>query len=167
VDPNNRGRSAAARNAKIVPANCGYTYNHPETGEKMREYLVDTCNLFQERMNAQTPFGGNRSVRYPEGRMLMIWGHNEAIVKQFTLTSKSWVGTNGETAIVPKDDGCGIMITAFQSREFGFGLEISKEDMARVNTFRKDQVYKDEAAAKAKHGDSKKSTYRYTICPLL
>ncbi len=37
---------------KIVPANCGYTYNHPETGEKMREYHVDTCNLFQERMNA-------------------------------------------------------------------------------------------------------------------
>jgi len=141
---------------KIVPANCGYTYNHPETGEKMREYHVDTCNLFQERMNAQTPFGGNRSVRYPKGRMLLIWGHDEAIVKQFTLTSKSWVGTNGETAIVPKDDGCGIMISAFQSREFGFGLEISKEDMARVNALRKDQVYKDEAAAKAKHGDSKK-----------
>jgi hypothetical protein len=28
--------------------------------------------------------------------------------------------------------------------------------MERVNTFRKDQVYKDEAAAKAKHGNSKK-----------
>ncbi len=106
-------------------------------------------------------------MRYPEGRMLIIWGHDEAIVKQFTLTSKSWVGTNGETAIVPKDDGCGIMISAFQSREFGFGLEISKIDMARVNTFRKDQVYKDETAAKAKCGDSKKSTYRYTVCPLL
>ncbi len=95
-------------------------------------------------------------MRYPEGKMLIIWGHDEAIVKQFTLTSKSWVGTNGETAIVPKDDGCGIMISAFQCREFGFGLQISKEDMARVNAFRKEQVYKDEAAAKAKRGDTKK-----------
>ncbi len=86
-------------------------------------------------------------MRYPEGRML--------------------VGTNGETAIIPKEDGCGIMISAFQGQEFGFGLEISKEDMARMNAFRKDQVYKDEAAAKAKYGDSKKCTYRYAICPLL
>ena len=106
----------------------------------MREYHVDTCNLFQERMNAQTPFGGNRSVRYPEGRMLIIWGHDEAIVKQFTLTSKSWVGTNGETAIVPKDDGCGIMISAFQCQEFRFDLQISKEDMARVKKFFKEEV---------------------------
>jgi hypothetical protein len=64
---------------KIVPANCGYTYNHPETREKMREYHVDTYNLFQGRMNAQTPFGGNRSVRYREDRMLIIWGHDEAM----------------------------------------------------------------------------------------
>jgi hypothetical protein len=32
-------------------------------------------------MNAETPFGGNRSERYPEGKMLIIWGHNEAIVE--------------------------------------------------------------------------------------
>jgi hypothetical protein len=46
--------------------------------------------------------------------MLITWGHDEAIVMQFTLTSKSWVGTNGKTAIIPEDDGCSIMISAFQ-----------------------------------------------------
>jgi hypothetical protein len=39
--------------------------------------------------------------------------------------------------------------------------------MARVNVFRKDQVYKEVAAVKAKCGVSKKSSERYAVCPLL
>ncbi len=87
--------------------------------------------------------------------MLIIWGHDEAILKQLTVTSKSWVGANGETAVVPKDDGYNIMTSAFQCKEFRFGLEICKEDMARVNEFRIDKVHKDEAAAKANCGEKK------------
>ncbi len=101
VDPNNRGRSAAARKAKNSTSKLWVYLQSSWNQRKICEYYVDTCNLFQERMNAQTPFWGNRSVR---------WGHDEAIVKQFTLASKSWVGTNGKTAIVPKDNGCSIMI---------------------------------------------------------
>jgi hypothetical protein len=48
----------------LIPRDSGYKYNHPESGERMREYHVDTCNLFQERMNDETQFGGRRSVRY-------------------------------------------------------------------------------------------------------
>jgi uncharacterized protein (DUF608 family) len=73
-------------------------------------------------VNDETQFGGRRSVRYPDGKMLVVWGHDECIVKQYTLSKKSWIGTNGETAIVPIDEGCGIMISAFQCRKFGFGL---------------------------------------------
>jgi hypothetical protein len=80
--------------------------------------------------------------------MLIILGHDEAIIKQFTLTVKGWVGPNGETAIVLKDDGTGIMLSAFQSREFGFGLEMSEQDLELVNEYRKDKNYQDEAAAK-------------------
>jgi hypothetical protein len=72
VDPISKGRSPSLEMQKIVPANYGYTYKYPETGEKMHEYHVDTCNLFHERMNEQIPYGGNRSVRYPEGKMLII-----------------------------------------------------------------------------------------------
>jgi hypothetical protein len=140
-----------------IPKHAGYHYNHPETGEAMVEYHVDTCNLFQERMNKETTYGGNRSVRYDEeGRMLIIWGHDEAIIKQFTLTTKGWVGPNGETAIVPKDDGAGIMLSAFQFREFGFGLQMSEQDLALVNEYRKDKNYIDQDAAKEKRGDAKK-----------
>jgi hypothetical protein len=104
----------------------------------MVEYHVDT---------QETEYGGRRSVRYKEGKMLFIWGHDEAIFKQFLLTKKNWVGPNGETAIVPKDDGIG---PAFQNREFGFGLELNKQQLAQVNAYRRNKKYQDEQAAKAK-----------------
>jgi hypothetical protein len=49
--------------AGIIVKGSGYNYNQPETGLPMVEYHVDTCELFQERMNAETTFGRKRSVR--------------------------------------------------------------------------------------------------------
>jgi hypothetical protein len=126
----------------------------------MVEYHVDTSELFQERMNKETSYGGRRSVRYEEEPMLIILGHDETIIKQFALTVKGWVGPNGETAVVPKDDGAGIMLSAFRSREFGFGLEMSEQDLELVNEYQKDKNYQDEAAAKEKRGDIKKNHLR-------
>jgi hypothetical protein len=37
---------------------------------------------------------------------------------------------------VPKDGGQGVMISTLQSREFGFGLLITEEQMRRVNEAR-------------------------------
>jgi hypothetical protein len=88
--------------------------------------------------------------------MLIILGYNEAIIKHLTLTIIGWICRNSETAIVPKDDGAGIMLSAFQYREFGFGLEMSKQDLELGNEYQKDKNYQDGAAAKEKHGDIKK-----------
>jgi hypothetical protein len=35
---------------------------------------------------------------------------------------KRWNGSNGEAPLGPKGDGRGVMLSAFQSREFGFGI---------------------------------------------
>jgi hypothetical protein len=75
-------------------------------------------------------------------------GSNQ-IGRQFTLTKKSWTGPNGETAIVPKDEGLGIMISALQCCEFGFGLKLSDEEIAAVNFYREGKEYTDKEAAKA------------------
>jgi hypothetical protein len=109
------------------------------------------CDFFQQRMNEETKFGGRRSVRYESGRMLIIWGYDEAIVKQFTLTKKSWTGSIGEIAIVPKYKRLGIMISALQCREF----KLSDEEIAAVNFYREGNT--DKEAAKAKQGNSKKA----------
>ena len=72
------------------------------------------------------------------------------------MTKSAWVAPDGQRVLVPKDDGQGLMISAFQSREFGFGLEISEEDLKKVNETWVGQKYFDEAAANAKRGTAEK-----------
>ena len=126
----------------------GYEHTDKESNEEMVEYHVDTIPLFQERME-NVKFGGNLSVRIEPGvRPLIIIGQDEAIFKQYLFRMKRW--QIGKTrAAMPKDDGAGVMISGFQSREFGFGLEMSVDDLRRVNEAREGQNYTDELAAKA------------------
>jgi len=51
----------------MIQENTGYHYKGPTAGVNMVEYHVDICNLFQERMNQETQFSGNVSVRKGEG----------------------------------------------------------------------------------------------------
>ena len=44
------------------------------------------------------------------------------------------MGPNGEKLIISKDKGQGLIISVFQSQEFGFGhREITKEELTRIN----------------------------------
>jgi hypothetical protein len=129
-----------------VTEGSGYKYT-TDDGLTMVEYHCDTVkNLKPEWIT--TSLGGNLSVRIPpEQKPLIIFGHDECIFKQFTMVNKQWYGPNRETYVVPKDDGQGVMISAFQSREFGFGLEVTNEDLEAVNATRNGVKYKDEKAA--------------------
>ncbi len=78
-----------------------------------------------------------------------MFGQDEAIFKQYLLTLKHWIGRKGERPLVPKDEGQGVMLSVFQSREWGFGFgELTAEELALVNCHRNGQHYRDEAAAK-------------------
>jgi len=70
---------------------------------------------------------------------LLAFGHNECIFRKFIFTGKAWKGAKGELAIIPKDEGHGIMVSAVQSREFGFGLELTSSDQEIVNNFQQRQ----------------------------
>jgi hypothetical protein len=76
-----------------------------------------------------------------------MFRHDKCIVKQYLLTKKAWTLPTGETQLVPKEEGQGVMISAFQSREFGFGMPLTEEQIQTVNEFRKGKKYKDEEAA--------------------
>ena len=86
-----------------------------------------------------TKYGGNPSVRKPEDtKMLISFGHDEAIFRKNTFLSYCWFGSDGEQQCVPKEDGCGIMISALQLREFGFGFDVdamNDNDYKKVNAF--------------------------------
>ena len=137
-------------NKNEVPMGSGYRYLDESTGKQMVEYHIDACNKFQERVNCNV--GGNLSVqRSPDQQPLIAFGHDECIFKQFTFSLKSWIGPNGKSVVMPKDDGMGIMISAFQSQEFGFGLKnLSEEQLKTVNQSQEGKTYKDEEAAVSK-----------------
>jgi hypothetical protein len=56
--------------------------------------------------------------------------------------------------LAPKEDGQGVMITSFQSRQFGFGLHLTDEQPEQVNRKRRGEKYKDEDAAISKLGSA-------------
>jgi hypothetical protein len=72
-----------------------------------------------------TPGGGNLSIRKsPDEKPLIAFGHDECIFRQFVFTGSAWQGTKGEQAIIPKDEGNGIMVSALQSRELALGYHL-------------------------------------------
>ncbi len=82
------------KNGYIQP-NSGYRYSD-ENGNDMVELHVDTCNILEERANNITKFGGNLSVRKElEEKPLNMFGHDECIFKQYTITNKHWKAPNG------------------------------------------------------------------------
>ena len=63
----------------------------------------------------------------------------------------TWVGKDGKRPILPKTNGQSIMISAFQSREFGFGLNVTDEDITKINSLRNGKHYNDNHAAIEMH----------------
>ncbi len=109
--------------------------------------------------NTQLPeFGGTLSVRRPENSCpLIIFGQDESVFSQCSFNGTQWVGLSGERSILPKNDGIGVMVSAFQSREFRWGVDITVEQMVRINKTRQGKEYFDTAAANKVNGTALKS----------
>jgi hypothetical protein len=72
----------------------------------MLEYHVDSYQGFQEKMGKETEFAENLSVR------IKMKDHSSCS----GITSKAWTLPTGETQLVPKEEGQGVMISASQSK---------------------------------------------------
>ena len=126
-------------------------------GQQLVEFHVDDHESFIKRGAELHAFGGNLSVRKPDGaKPVILLGQDEAIFKQFTSNYKAWTMPDGSKAIMPKDDGAGVMVSAFVSREFGFGVEWSTELMEKANQLRAGQKYVDKDAAEEVVGSADK-----------
>ena len=102
------------------------------------------------------PYGGCPSVRKPEGKKCRLtFGQDEAIFRSSQQNESCWT-VDGESTLRTKGLGVGIMVSAFVSRAFGFGMEIANEDLARINTLRLNKKYADEDAATYLKGNSNK-----------
>ena len=96
-------------------------------GSKYVEFHVDDHLSFHELGAKMHPFGGMVSHRKPaDFPPILQSGQDEAIWKQFLSLWKAWSGPGGVKAIWPKDEGLTVMVSAIVSREFGFGVEWTK-----------------------------------------
>ena len=86
----------------------------------------------------------------------MIWGQDECAFQQHRYSPKQWVGPDGARAILPKSDGYLMMVSAFQSREYGFGWKLTAQELDMVNAKRQGVVSVDKDAALEVTGKSSK-----------
>ena len=111
-----------------------------ENGVKYYEFHVDDNEEFSDWTDwpdeESRKFGGCLSVRKPSNsKPLIIFGQDECIYKQYIFCKKSWMGPEGQTALVPKDEGQGVMLSSFVSRDYRFSLDLTKEQL-KVRMFK-------------------------------
>jgi hypothetical protein len=135
----------------------GYKYNKDEKegGGTYIELHIDDHPSFQRECD-NLPYGGHLSVhKNPTQKPIMILGQDECMFKQYSLASKSWSAPNRTCALLPKDDGQGVMVSSFVCRELGYNPPLSTTDLERVNIERQKggrMDYLDKEAAKSKNG---------------
>ncbi|KAI2495738.1 hypothetical protein MHU86_18762 [Fragilaria crotonensis] len=98
----------------------------------------------QESINPTT------SIRVSSiARPIMIVGQDESVFAQYLLGAKTWIGPKGQRPLLPKSEGDGYMLSAFVSREFGFGRPLTEDELARINLHRQQSraTYTDTHAA--------------------
>ena len=88
----------------------------------------------------------------------MILGQDEVIVKQFLFSLLAWTLPDGSRPLIPKDEGLGLMISAFTCRELGFAHTIPDDILKIVNRKRAKTKYSDESAATKLFGTPTKTS---------
>ena len=135
------------------PKNCYHSYKNNNIN--MREYHIDTHPILQNYITpVMQTYGGNLSVRKETGqRQIMLIGQDESTYHQYVFSSKQWKGPSGRSFIQPKGDGEILMLSGFQSREFGLGLRtlLTEDVLSAVNGLRKGTKYKSEESAMLVH----------------
>ena len=140
----------------------GYSYFDIISNEEWIEFHVDywKSRIMEEKRTKQQPPAINdiqieekkatTSIRVSSAtRPIMIVGQDESVFAQYLLGSKTWVGPKGQRPLLPKSEGDGFMLSAFVSREFGFGRDLSADELVKINAARRggDRTYIDTQAA--------------------
>ena len=112
---------------------------YTENSIQMVEVHVDDIYAYDDdgdkNLPKLGPYGGNTSVRIPEGRKPVItFGQDEAIFRSSQLNESCWQ-IDGVTTLRTKGQGVGLMASAMVSRAFGFGIEIKKEYLSEKKSY--------------------------------
>ena len=104
-------------------------------GAELVEFHVEVSELLDEWRDTVL-FGGNLSHRMVPGwGALVVAGQDECIFQSEAATKKVWT-MNGVSHLTPKT-GVSLMVSGFTTGALGFGLELSEEQLAEVNEYRR------------------------------
>ena len=74
----------------------------------------------------------------------LFWGTTSVFSRKITFLPSAGSTNRGVTPLLPKDEGIGVMISAFQSREFGFGYRpLLPSELKEINKRRVGKSYLD------------------------
>ena len=127
----------------------GYQYEDIIAGKSYIEFHhVDYWNQFSDKETAD-PRPATTSIRVSSrAKPIMIVGQDESVFAQYLLGSKTWVGPKGQRPLLPKSEGEGYMLSAFVSRELGFGRSLTEDELTRINNERRiGKTFTDQQAA--------------------
>ena len=157
---------------KLMKDVWAFEFRDPSTNQTMREYHVDCFpDVFSSYIRDENKLlGGNLSHRFPsERRPVVLVGQDEAIFKQWSFSKKSWGDHKGRGVLLPKDDGHGLMLSAFVSRAWGFYSDnsgevvlLTPEKLEAINQSRRAQTYLAEDSASQVLGGSSKRIRQIT-----
>ena len=74
-------------------------------------------------------------------------GQDESIFKQYLLTIKQWHLPDRSCAPNLKEEGQGVMLSSFVSRDFEYGFILTPSQFDQINNYRMGKTYLDEEAA--------------------
>jgi len=144
-----------------VSVELGHRFEDLTTGTACIEYHIDTWDKYStsEAVKRQFPTQPEptMSIRVsssqPQAKPIMIThlgqvGQDESVIAQFLIGTKTWIGPKGQRPLLPKSEGEGYMLSAFVSRELGFGRTLTADELMRINNERRaGKTYTDVQAA--------------------
>ena len=117
-----------------VEVGLGHKYFDIISNEEHLEFHVDYWN----RKGGPGKIEPTTSMQVSsKARPIMIVGQDESVFAQYLLGAKTWIGPKGQRPLLPKSEGDGYMLSAFVSREFGFGRIMTSVELAKVNSERR------------------------------
>lgn len=94
--------------------------------------LIDNDSKFPVWSNCVTCTVGHKHGVCRCNLPIILMGQDESIFKAYSHSSRHWTVT-GKKRLLPKSEGVGEMVSAVQDEWTGFGLNLTPEQLAKVN----------------------------------
>ena len=126
--------------------------------DNVRKFIMSRAHTYQNEQNVPMvevnihdfvdghDFEPQLSIRNETRRELVIFGQDEAIFRTTHLNTNTWY-IDGQSSLRSKGMGVGVMVSSFNSYRFGFGMNITNEQLQCVNTYRRAKCYCETNAA--------------------